>query len=274
MNPIQSILVHLDAGLHGSARLQVARTWGGRLGASVAALYAVTPASLGVSMVFTAGVPSQELLAYDEARLAAAHRSVREACIEPGVQIEWREATDTPERAFVQQALYADLLVLGQHDGTRHDSGVSASFVHAAIIESGKPALVIPSGVDRPGSTFDSVLLAWKESREAARALTGALPLLQKADTVCVALDADAGHAHRPLLQRFLQRHGVDDVQFRSVAGAAPQAGDTLLSMAADVGASLLVMGCYGHSRGREWILGGATRSVLLSMNLPVLMAH
>ena len=274
MNPIQSILVHLDAGQHGGARLHVARTWGGRLGASVAALYAVTPASLGMAMVFAAGVPSPELLAHDEARLAAARRLVDDACIEPGVQIEWREADDAPERAFVQQALYADLLVLGQHDGTRHDSGVAAGFVHAVIIESGKPALVIPSGVDQAEATFGNVFVAWKESREAARALTGALPLLQKADSVCVAVEAGAGDAHRPRLQQFLQRHGVDDVQFRSVSSPAPQAGDALLSMAADIGASLMVMGCYGHSRGREWILGGATRGVLQSMTLPVLMAH
>lgn len=274
MNPIQSILVHLDAGRGGGARLQVARTWGAQLGASVAALYAVTPASLGMAMVFTAGVPSRELLAYDEARLLAARRLVKDACIDPGVQIEWREADDAPERAFVQQALYADLLVLGQHDGTRHDSGVSAGFVHAAIIESGKPALLIPSGVDQPEATFDNVFVAWKESREAARALTGALPLLQRADAVCVAVDADTIDAHRPLLQQFLQRHGVDGVQFRSVSSPAPEAGATLLSMAAEAGASLMVMGCFGHSRGREWILGGATRGVLQSMTLPVLMAH
>lgn len=274
MNPIQSILVHLDAGRNAGARLQTARTWGGRLGASVAAMYAVTPASLRMTMVFTAGVPGQELLAYDEARLAAARRMVKDACIEPGVQIEWREADDSAERAFAREALYTDLLVLGQHDGTHHDSGVSAGFVHAAIIESGKPALVIPSSVARqPQSTFDNVFVAWKESREAARALTGALPLLQKADTVCVAIDADTVDTHRPLLERFLQRHGVD-VQFRSVSGPGSLAGDTLLSMAADVGASLMVMGCYGHSRGREWILGGATRSILQSMTIPVLMAH
>ncbi len=276
MNPIQSILVHLDGGRHAGNRVQFARAWGSRLGASVTVLYAVTPASLGMSMVFTAGVPSKELLAYDEARLIAARKEVADACAAPGVQIEWREADDIPERAFVQQAFYADLLVLGQHDGTRHDAGVSASFVQTTIIESGRPALVIPSDAGpHAESNFHKVFVAWKESREAARALTGALPLLQRADTVCVALDADGGgDARRPLLERFLKRHGVDDVQFRSVTGPEPQAGDTLLSMATDVGANLMVMGCYGHSRGREWILGGATRSVLQSMTLPVLMAH
>lgn len=273
MNPIQSILVHLDASRHAGVRLQVARAWGGRLGASVAALYAVTPVSMGLPMVFTAGVPSQEMLAYDQAHLAAARQAVRDACIEPGVQIEWREADEAPERAFVQQALYADLLVLGQHDGAHPDPGVSAGFVQATIIESGRPALVIPSAFDQPDATQGTVFVAWKASREAARALTGALPLLQKADAVCVAIDADAVHTHQPLLERFLRQHGVVP-KVQSVSGPASRTGETLMSMAADAGASLIVMGCYGHSRGREWMLGGATRSVLQATTVPVLMAH
>ena len=79
--------------------------------------------------------------------------------------------------------------------------------------------------------------------------------------------------APRALLRRFLQSHDVE-VQVRALSSAGSRLGDTLLSMAADVGANLMVMGCYGHSRGREWILGGATRSVLQSMTIPVLMAH
>jgi nucleotide-binding universal stress UspA family protein len=187
------------------------------------------------------------------------------------VQIEWREVRGAPQRAFMRQALYADLLVLGQHDGAHRDSGTAKDFVPSTIIESGKPALVIPN-TEQSAPTFDNVFVAWKETREAARALSAAVPLLQKANTVCVAVDADTVDAHRVLLKRLLQAHGVD-AQFHSVSSPASQTGDALLSMATDVGASLMVMGCYGHSRGREWILGGATRSVLQSMTIPVLMA-
>jgi nucleotide-binding universal stress UspA family protein len=272
MNPIQAILVHVDADPHCGTRLRMARTWAGQFGASVAALYAVTPAAMGLSLVFTAGVPDDKRLAYDEMRLADARKRVNAACSEPGVQIEWREARDVPERDFMRQALYADLLVLGQHDSAHRAGGTSADFVQSVIIESGKPALVVPSTVQSEPD-FGTVFVAWKETREAARALTASVPFLQRAQTVIVGVDADTIEAHRTLLQRFLLRHGVD-AQFRSVSSARPSIGDTLMAIAADVGAGLMVMGCYGHSRGREWILGGATRGVLRSMTVPLFMAH
>jgi nucleotide-binding universal stress UspA family protein len=272
MNPIQTILVHVDADPHCATRLRLARAWAGRLGASVAAIYAVTPAAMGLSLVFTAGVPDEKLLAYDEKRLADARKRVQEACLEPGVQIEWHEVIDVPERDFMRQALYADLLVLGQHEGAHRDAGTSAHFVHSVIIESGKPALVVPSAAQGEPD-FGTVFVAWKETREAARALTASVPFLQRAKTVIVGVDAETIDAHRTLLRRFLLRHGVD-AQFRSVSSSGPPVGDTLIAMAADVGASLMVMGCYGHSRGRERVLGGATRGVLRSMTVPLFMAH
>lgn len=124
-----------------------------------------------------------------------------------------------------------------------------------------------------PKPSFDTALVAWKESREAARALSAAIPLLHKAGSVHVAVDAHTTDAHRTLLRQFLQRHGVE-AQFHALASPAPQAGEALLTMRAEIGADLMVMGCYGHSRGRELILGGATRTVLNSMTVPVLMAH
>ena len=274
MNAIQSILVHLDSGPHGAARLQVARALGAQLGASVTALYAAQPAYVALSALFTAGLPSPELVALDEERVAAAHRLVDEACAEPGVQVEWRAARDVPEREFMQQALCADLLVLGQHDRAHRDSGVAPDFVPRVVIESGKPALVVPCTdvtVQREG--FGTVLVAWKESREAARALSAAMPLLLRADAVHVALDGGIAEAQRALLLRFLQSHGVE-AQVHAVSGPSAQAGAGLLSRAATLNADLMVMGCYGHSRGRELVLGGATRTVLHEMTIPVLLAH
>lgn len=270
MNPIQTILVHVDADPRCGTRVHLARAWGGRLGASVAALYAVTPAAMGLSLVFTAGVPDEKRLAYDEMRLADARKRVNAACSEPGGQIEWREALDIHD--FMRQALYADLLVLGQHDGAHRDAGTAADFVQSVIIESGKPALVVP-GAAQGEPDFGTIFIAWKETREAAHALTASVPFLQRAKTVIVGVAADTAEAHRTLLQRFLLRHGVD-AQMRSVSSDGPPVGNALIAMAADVGAGLVVMGCYGHSRGREWVLGGATRAVLQSMTVPLFMAH
>lgn len=272
MNPIQSILVHVDAGPHCAARLRVARALGGQLGAGVTALYAVTPIYLEMATELTTAGASDSLLALDEERLTAARKVVASACAEPGLQIEWREAREAPEYSFIRQALYADLLVLGQHDRDHREAGVLPDFVESVMIASGKPALVVPYiGVRRSG--FDTVFVAWKETREAARAVTAALPILSAAGKVHVGFDAGMTDGHQALLQRFLHRHGVE-VQVHTLAGDTPQAGELMLSLAADLGADLMVMGCYGHSRAREIVLGGASRTVLGSMTLPVLMSH
>lgn len=272
MNPIQSILVHIDAGPHGEPRLRLARALAGRVGAGVTGLYAVTSIYVEMAGEMALGGPSQALLEIDDARLAAARHLVAEVNATPGVQVQWRQAVNSPEYALIHHAYYTDLLVLGQHDPDHRESGVSSEFVPSAVLGSGKPALVVPHG-GTPTPSVDTVLLAWKETREAAHALAAALPMLHLASTVHVALDADTPETSRDLLLRYLQRHGVE-ASCHALASARADAGDLLLSMAADVGADLLVMGCYGHTRTRELVLGGATRTVLRSMTLPVLMAH
>lgn len=272
MNPIQSILVHVDAGPHCAPRLQVARALGGQLGAGVCALYAVAPVYTQMAVEVVAGGVSDALLAIDEQRLVSARKLVASANAEPGPQIDWLQASQAAEDSFIRQALYADLLVLGQHDREQRDAGVLPDFVESVLIATGKPALVIPY-IGVRGSSFDTVFVAWKETREAARALTAALPILGAAGKVHVGLEIGVGDEQRALLQRFLHRHGVE-AQLHTVAADTPQAGDLMLSLAADLGADLMVMGCYGHSRAREIVLGGASRTVLASMTLPVLMSH
>jgi nucleotide-binding universal stress UspA family protein len=117
------------------------------------------------------------------------------------------------------------------------------------------------------------VMVAWKATRESARALSAAMPLLQSAQSVRVALDGDTTPLHRDLLLAHLHRHGIQATT-HELSSSPSSAGEAILSMAADGGADLIVMGCYGHSRAREFVLGGASRTVLESMTVPVLMAH
>ena len=270
MNPIQSILVHLDAGPHGAMRLRMARALAGQFGAAVTALYAVTPVSVQMAGEMIVGSASDALLALDQQRLGAARALVATANTEPGAQVQWSEAQEAPEYTFIQQALYADLLVLGQRDRREPDTGVLPDFVQSVLMASGKPALVVPYITSRT-PRLETVFVAWKESRESARAVTAALPLLQAAKAVHVGVDTEV--ADKSPLQRYLQRHGVE-AQCHTLVTEASQAGEIMLSMAADVGADLMVMGCYGHSRARELVLGGASRSVLEAMTVPVLMTH
>jgi len=273
MNAIRSILVHADAGPRCAARLQFARELGGRLGAAVTALYAVTPVYVEMALDMAAGAVGDALLAIDEERLATARKTVAAANAGPGLQIAWQEAREAPEYTFVRQALYADLLVLGQHDREQRDAGVPGDFVPSVLVASGRPALVMPY-IGAPSPSLDVVFVAWKETPQAAHALTAALPLLHGARAVHIGVDADLPVESKTALRNLLQRHGIVDAELHTLVAAAAQAGELMLSMAADVSADLMVMGCYGHSRSRELVLGGASRSVLDSMTLPVLMAH
>jgi len=144
------------------------------------------------------------------------------------------------------------------------------------LIDSGKPVLVVPYIGPQGSSIGRTVMIAWKETRETARAVAAALPLLQQAQRVHVATWGDEHAVERrrmPELLAYLGRHGVEAVPHHY--GDEPgSVGETILSAVADLDADLLVMGGYGHSRAREWILGGATRTILESMTVPVLMSH
>jgi nucleotide-binding universal stress UspA family protein len=146
------------------------------------------------------------------------------------------------------------------------------------LITSGRPILVVPY-IGRLETFGTNILVGWNNSRESARAINDAIPLLAKAASVTI-LEANL-IGRRPAIDdvtsvditRHLTRHGISAKRARTVA-AGISASDALLSYAADVSADLLVVGGYGHSRLRELILGGVTRELLQHMTLPVLMSH
>ena len=146
------------------------------------------------------------------------------------------------------------------------------------VIACARPVLVVPY-IGAAADFGKNVLVAWNGSREACRAVSDALPLLKKANRVTVmAVDPEIGEfGHGALpgadLARFLAHHDVN-VEARNDPGAVADVGEELLSRIADCAADLLVMGAYGHARAREWVFGGATRTILRSMTVPVLMSH
>jgi nucleotide-binding universal stress UspA family protein len=167
-------------------------------------------------------------------------------------------------------------LILGQHDPDNPPQAcLPQDFVEAVLIDSGRPALVVPY-IGAPASFGKVALVAWKNTRESARALSAALPLLRHCEQVHVVAwdEGDGSEREAPLdIERYLCLHGIGIRMHRRDAAPA-SIGDALLSLVADTSADLLVMGCYGHSRAREWMLGGATRAILKSMTVSVLMAH
>jgi nucleotide-binding universal stress UspA family protein len=143
------------------------------------------------------------------------------------------------------------------------------------LLATGKPAVILPF-VPQFKSTGQDILIGWNARPQAAHAVAAALPWLRKARRIHVleAVDAPSPLGAEGLdIVKYLHFHGVEADPHTHRASAA-DAGEALLSWASEIGADLLVMGCYGHNRGREFVLGGASRSVLRNMNLPVLMAH
>ncbi len=277
MSALKSILFHMDNSAHCVARLQLAFHLARRHEADLTALYAVTPVPWLYPGAFAIGAEAAVGTSEFEAeRLARAKASFATAIGKGSKHVHWAEATGLPVRDVAQRAYYADLLVLGQRDPQDpSQADVPADFVESVIIESGRPALVIPhiGAADPIGRV---ALVAWKETRESARAVTAALPLLRRAERVEVATWGDpcSSQSGGPAdIELFLQTHGVKAKVHRQ-GEDSPQLGEYLLSLVSDVGADLVVMGCYGHSRARELVLGGTTRTVLNAMTVPVLMAH
>jgi len=188
---------------------------------------------------------------------------------------EWRTTIDDPVDAMSLHARYADIVVIGQADSS-DGSEIAVDFPARLVLAAGRPVLIVPNA-----GSFDStgkrILIAWNGSREATQAVTDAIPLLKLADNVNVMAvnprHGEHGSVPGADLGTYLARHGVH-VDVMTNPGDELDVGNELLSRAADLSADLIVMGGYGHSRVREWILGGATRTILESMTIPVLMSH
>lgn len=188
-----------------------------------------------------------------------------------GVSAAWQEEKGDEAALVTWRARFNDLLVASRPG---EEEGLSPETAEAALMASGRPILLAPSG--RVTSLTRTIIIAWKDTAEAARAVTAAMPLLKRADRIVVASVREADgqdNASAQTLAEQLRWHHLD-AEARSVApdlGSAPQ---SLVQLARDLKAELIVMGGYGHSRVREVIFGGFTRHMLERSNLPVLMAH
>lgn len=284
---LKDILVHLDDGPRSAARLKIAAALARRAGAHLTGLYVVDiPGSdlfYGAGMPFAGGGGLDRLVSSlrEEAlaRGAAAEQTFRDAVRAEGLESEWRLAEGDTAAILPMHARYADLTVLGQPNDEEPYKGPSPDAVLVGVmLSSGRPILAIPYA-----GTFDIVgshaMVAWNASREAARAVNDALPLLRAASKVTVlAVNPDRGlegHGEVPGADicLHLARHGVKAEAAHTVAKDIGE-GDALLSYAADIGVDLMVCGGYGHSRAREMVFGGVTRTLLREMTVPMFMSH
>lgn len=273
----RSILVHMDGSPRCAVRLSVARELAREHdAAALLAMLALAPRPVPEPLPKDLGMPVfRSEVDPDHRRRARDIFDFALALGEPAMT--WVELPPVPPVwGVVQASHYADLLVLGQRDPEDAlTTDVPRDFVESVVMESGKPALVIPHA-GRFDSVGRNVLIAWRPTRECARAVEAAVPLLQRAGRVhAVSWGEDSfGPAETTFgLVRALRWHGIECTAHRYPEESG-KPGEQLLSTAAAQGSDLLVMGAYGHHRLRELLLGGTTRTILRSMTLPVLLAH
>jgi len=279
---LKDILVHLDASAPSAERLKVAATLARRHEAHLIGLYVM---DLSLPVMAAADAGSGAMLAEliermrAEARAAAekTEAGFRELLRREAIPGEWRLVEGATPEHVALHARYADIAVLGQEDpeGTQP---AAAATLEAALFDSGRPVLVIPYAGSFP-TIGERVLVGWNASAQASRAVHDALPLIAPGARVTVsAVNPRRGidaHGEEPGadIARHLARHGLK-VEVESCVAPEIDAGEMLLNRASELSADLLVIGAYGHSRLREWILGGVTRTLLRQMTIPVLMSH
>lgn len=277
----KTILVHCDAGKAAPARLRLAAALAERYQAHLVGLHARPPFE---APVYDTGAYAMDLLFKDHdesvaASEAAASKAFADAVKGRSLTSEWRSETGHADDLVTVHARYADLTVVGQSD-PQAETPVPPppDLPESVVLGTGRGVLVVPH-VGTPATIGGDVMLCWNASREAARAAAEALPFLQAASAVTVLVVepsiSGSGHGAEPGadVATWLTRHGVKVTVQRDVA-ADGDVGNVILSRAMDRGCQLIVMGLYGHSRFRELVLGGASRTLLANMTLPVLMAH
>ena len=276
----RNILVHLDnqpgCTLRITAALDLAERFDAKLTGLATTGLLILPYGLGM-------VPSGEVLAEWEDYLAEQARAATVRFAELAgkrgfTRIESRIAEGIELSAITLNARYADLLVIGQPDPADKRADGPVVSPGEVALECPRPVLVVPY-IGVPAGFGQRILIAWNGSREASRAVADSLPLLKRAARVVVmavnpVIDP-RGHGDLPGadLAAYLAHHDVK-VEVHPDNGPVGDVAAELLSRCADLEIDLLVMGAYGHSRAREWAFGGATRTVLRSMTVPVLLSH
>ncbi len=274
---IKDLIVNLTVGRNDVAApfaISIAETFGAHV-TGVAFSYepVIPPTVMG-------GIPAaliDEQRSENEKAATDALARFEDAARRVGVSFDTRSATASLAGAadtFAAMARRFDLSVVAQSEPDK--VAPEELIAEGALFGSGRPVVVVPY-IQKAGFKLERVMVAWDASRNAARAIADAMPILAKAGAIDIVIVA----SERPKsdevagadIGQHLARHGLT-VDVKRIVATDTDVANTILSHAADSAADFLVMGGYGHSRLREFVLGGATRGILGAMTLPVLMSH
>ncbi len=276
---LKDLLVHIDHSKQAEARVDAAIALAARHEAHLIGLYVLTlphipgfvraqiPEDVFRTQAALAGEIAEQTKAMFEERVQRA-----------GISAESRIVEGQLEATLNLHGRYCDVAIVGQRDPEGDETTSTPEMPDRLVLSLGRPVLVVPNTGHYP-VIGDHVMVAWDASRLAARAVNDALPFLERARKVVVMAvnprSGDGGHGEIPSadIALHLARHGIT-CEAQHVYADDVDAGDMLLSRAADQGIDLFVMGAYGHTRWRELVLGGVTRHLLKHMTMPVLMSH
>jgi nucleotide-binding universal stress UspA family protein len=283
----RDILVVLDGSARSEVVLGVAMGLARRHDAHLTGycpLQVLMPANLGFAL---GGYPaltslqgvSNQLENEALAKAAAIEAGFRDQLLRNELRGEWQVGRGVVGDAVACRARAADLVVLGQADAGHKLPPSARNMIEDVLMNSGRPLLVVPFA-GRFDTIGSNVLIGWNGTREAARAVHDALLVVEPGATVTV-LTVERGKAGvEPQempgadIAEHLARHGLHASAARTATDGTITDADALLSYALDLGADLLVVGGYGHSRARELVLGGVSRGLLQHMTVPLLISH
>jgi len=268
-----SIMVAVDDGLHAAQRVRLAADLAHRLGTRLvgaAACQPDYPRGYGETAV-PMGTAIEDIRQVALATLGDFEQVFREAASRCD-RVEWRSDLDHPVRFLEQQARAADLVVVGRYAKNEGVSLGAAVDLGDALMRLGRPVLVVPPGVERVEAK--QVVIGWKNTPQTRRAVSDAMPLLRRAETVQVLrVTEDEDQAEIEDVARYLALHDVKATP-RRIAPSGWTAAAALQRAAVEADADLIVTGAYGYSRLREWFFGGVTRDLLAEASVCSLMSH
>ncbi len=264
--PYSTVMVALSCDQPNSGPLGIARELAERFEAR---LIGVAASDLTPPLYYTSGDVAERLLEQGRAavrrRLAELETEFRDAMRGHARELHWRCSIAQPARYIVQQARAADVVVMGSGGAGQLTDPFTEADPADLVMRVGRPLLVVPAGISRVD--LSSVMVAWKDNPEARRVVVDALPLLRQASCVTVVEiveeDGDRSEALAGVhdVADWLSRHHI-----HAVAEVPAEVGDVsaqLERVAHHAGAGVIIAGAYGHSRFREWILGGVTQQLL-----------
>lgn len=273
-----SVMVCLALDQSNDTRLEIAGQLAERFEAR---MIGIAAAQFSPPLYFADGELAQDLIDQGDAsirkRLAEIESQFRELTRHRSGHVEWRSAVEFPARYILREARCADIIVSGGQSPAFSDAFALAS-PKDLVMQAGRPLLVAPDTAN--WLDLRSVLVAWKDTSEARRAIADSIPLLRKARDVTVAEILEDGGDRSAAASRvkdviaWLSRHGVSASERVPDHNESKSATRQLDDIAGEVGASLIVAGAYGHSRFRELVLGGMTQHLLTRSSRCVLLSH